>query len=56
MDDITFGGPAHVVVADVTMIKIEGTPKGLILNKKKCEAIAQEGQTIEPACFNNLFN
>ena len=48
MDDITFGGPSHVVAADVTMIKTEGVPKGLILNEKKCEAITLEGQTIKP--------
>ena len=48
MDDTTLGGPSHVVVADVTMIKTEGAPKGLILNEMKCEAITPEGQTIEP--------
>ena len=27
VDDITLGGPSHVVAADVTMIKTEGAPK-----------------------------
>ena len=43
---------AHVVAADVKMIKTEGAPKGLILNEKKSEIITLEGQTIE---LNNLF-
>ena len=47
MDDIILGGPSYAVVADVTMIKTEGVPKGLILDEKKCEAITLEGQTIE---------
>ena len=48
MDDIALGSPSHVIAADVTLIKTEGTPKGLILNEKKCETITLEGQTIEP--------
>ena len=48
MDDITLGGPSHFVAADVTMIKTEGVPKGLISNENKCEAITLEGQIIEP--------
>jgi hypothetical protein len=45
MDDVTLGGPAQVVAADVTMIKTEGTPQGLLLNDMKCEAITNSGQT-----------
>ena len=48
MDNITLGGPSHVVAADLIMTKTEGAPKGLISNEKKCEAITLEGQTIEP--------
>ena len=45
MDDITLGGPAAVVSADVAMIQADGSSKGLILNEKKCEAITESGQT-----------
>ena len=48
MDDITLGSPSHIVAADVTMIKAEGAPKGLILKEKKCETIIPESQIIEP--------
>ena len=48
MDDITLGGPSHAEAADVTMIKTEGAPKGVILNDKKFEAVTPEDQTIEP--------
>ena len=48
MDDIIIGGLARVVVADVTVKETEGALKGLILNEKKCEAISQQSQTIEP--------
>ena len=47
MDDITLGGPAPVVAADVTMIKFCGEPQGLLLNDKKCEAITSNGHTDE---------
>ena len=33
MDDVIFGSSAHVVVADVIIIKTEGAPKRLILNE-----------------------
>jgi hypothetical protein len=49
MDDVTLGGPATVVAADVVMIKEAGAPQGLFLNDTKCEAITSNGQTtIDP--------
>ena len=47
MDDITLGGPAAVVAADVTLIKAQGEPLGLVLNEKKCESITIDGHTNE---------
>ena len=47
MDDITLGGPTTVVAADVALIKSQGTPRGLILNEKKCETITPDGHTDE---------
>jgi hypothetical protein len=44
MDDITLGGPSADVSADVSMIMLEGPPKGLLLNANKCEAISRSGQ------------
>ena len=55
MDDITLGGPSHIVAADFKMIKAESVFKGLILNERKCEAITLEGQTIEPMLHQFIY-
>ena len=34
MDDITLGGPVVVVAADVALVKAQGTPLGLVFNKR----------------------
>ena len=47
MDDITLGGPAAVVAADVALVKAQGTLLGLVLNEKKCETITTDGHTDE---------
>ena len=43
MNGVTFGEPAAVVAVEVTTIKTNGAPQGLLLNDKKCEAISTSG-------------
>ena len=47
MDEITLGGPAAEVAANVALVKIQGTPLGLplglVFNEKKCETITTDG-------------
>ena len=40
LDDVSFGGPADVVAADVAQIAKVGGDMGLHLNASKCELIA----------------
>ena len=47
MDDITLGGPAVMVAADVVLVKAQGTPLDLVLNEKKCETITTDGHSDE---------
>ena len=55
MDDITLGGPAAVVAADVALVKARGLPLGLVLNEKKCEIITTDSHTdkISPAVYSS---
>ena len=50
MDDISLGVPAVVVIADVALVKAQGTPFGLVLNEKKCETI-----TTLMTCFSSTL-
>ena len=47
MNDITLGGPATVVVADVALVKAQGIPFDLALNEKKYETITTDGHSDE---------
>ena len=47
MNDITLGGPAAVVTADVALDKVQGKPLSLVFNEKKCETITTDGHTGE---------
>ena len=42
MDDITLGGPVVVVAADVALVKAQGTPLGLVFNKRSVRLLQQE--------------
>jgi hypothetical protein len=55
MDDVTLGGPAAVVAADVAKIKAEGTSYGLFLNDKKCEVITTNGQPPNDALLSKFI-
>ena len=47
MNDITLGSPAAVVAADVTLVKAQGTPLGLVLNEKQSETFTTDVHTDE---------
>jgi hypothetical protein len=56
IDDVTVGGPAQVVAADVQQINHLGPSYGLRLNTVKCEAISKRGTVDEPilAAFQQI--
>jgi len=47
MDDLTLGGPAETVAADVDYLKRQEESTGLIINASKCEVISRRPTPLE---------